>query len=276
MSKNCLLSLALASAWALNLNAASPYAAAVVSYNPGVGYNAGTITSSAVLGEPSRTTDDTYYKGPVDPFNPAYTASQIVSLGSGGSVVVQFDTPITRDAGHLYGMDFIIFGGAGFAWTNAVDEAWNPIGTPRTDGSMFSVNASSTRVSVSQNGTDYYTLDTTKAPVVEGLFPMDGAGNFQKPVNPALTAASFAGASLADVRALYAGSGGGASYSLAWAQDGGGQPVSLSSVSYVRVDVLSGKVELDGFAAVPEPSTWALGLLGAGGMLLWRRKREGV
>lgn len=268
------MSLALAGAWALNLSAASPYAAAVVSYNPGVGAAAGlTANASAVLGEPSRTTSDLYYTGPVDPFNAPYTATQIISVGSGGSVVVQFDSPITRDASHLHGMDLIIFGGAGFAWTNAMDEFWNPIGTPRTDGSMFSINASSTRVSVSENGTDYYTLNPSLAPVVEGLFPMDGAGNFQKPVNPALTAASFAGASLDDIRTLYAGSAGGASYSLAWAQDGNGQPVSLTSANYVRVDVVSGKVEIDGFAAVPEPSTWALSLLGAGGMLLWRRKR---
>ena len=61
--------------------------------------------------------------------------------------------------------------------------------------------------------------------------------------------------------------------------DGSGQPVSVDSVNFVRVDVLNDKTEIDGFAnvarfaAVPEPSTLALALLGAAGILFARRRK---
>ena len=264
------------------LVARAQYATGVVSYTPGTGfatefgsglpYN----QTAAVLGEPSRVIPGEF-GGPVDPFAPPYTRDQLLSVGAGGSLTVSFSTPIRNEAANPFGLDFQIYGGAGFIVTNDFDADFNFIGTPATDGSLFSAQTGATRVSVSADGLTYFTLDPGLAPKVEGLYPVDGQGSFGLPVNPALTGLSFAGKSLTEVRALYAGSGGGIGYDLTWARDGGGLGVTLPEISYVRIDVLSGKAEIDGLSAVtavPEPATWALCGAGLGVLLGAGRRRS--
>jgi hypothetical protein len=87
---------------------------------------------------------------------------------------------------------------------------------------------------------------------VDSFPPTDGNGNFHVPLIPSLTAADFAGATLDDIRLLYDGSGGGASYDISWAQDANGNSVFLPTIHHIRIDVLSGKAEIDGFAAVAQ------------------------
>ena len=67
---------------------------------------------------------------------------------------------------------------------------------------------------------------------------------------------------------------GGASYDISWAQDELGQSVTLASIEFVRVEVLSGNAEIDGLVAVPEPTAISLALLGAGALIVARRKRS--
>ena len=220
------------------------FADAVVAYTPGMGVSASYTNPASALGEPSRITPG-IFGGPVDPFNSAYLGSQLVSVGAGGSLTLEFNTPISNSPANPFGLDFIIFGNAGFAITNG-----NYSGGGITDGSMYGNNTGSTRVSVSMDGATFYTLNPALAPTVDTLFPTDGAGDFSLPVNPALTNGAFGGQGLAGIAARYGGSGGGAGYDLAWAQDTNGAPVTLNSARYVRVDVLSGKSEIDGMAAV--------------------------
>jgi len=59
-----------------------------------------------------------------------------------------------------------------------------------------------------------------------------------------------AGVTLDDMRMLYQGSAGGASFDISWALDETEQPVFLSEISFVRIEVLSGKAEVDALAAV--------------------------
>jgi len=94
------------------------------------------------------------------------------------------------------------------------------------------------------------------------------------PVSPALSGADFAGKNLADIHSLYAGSDGGTGYDISWGQDLNGNSVLLDSISYIRIDVLSGKSEIDAISAVPEPSTLALILTGGFLTLYFHRRRS--
>jgi len=266
--------LALASLSCFSQLHAAPFADSVAQYLAGTGVTSAYMNPASALGEPSRVTPG-LFGGPVDPFNTPYLGSQLVSVGEGGSLTVQFSAPIANDPSHPYGLDFLVFGNAGFMVTNEMDTNFNFIGTPATDGSLFGQNIGTTRVSVSQDGVAFYPLNPALAPLVDGLFPTDGSGDFQRAVNPALTSASFAGLTLDGLRALYGGSGGGAGFDIGWAQDVNGQSVTLDGISFVRVEVLTGKSEIDGFVAVPEPGPWALLGIGAGlGWLVRRRSRR--
>ena len=251
---------------------AAAYADSVVSYMPGTGFatdfstGAGLTNAASALGEPSRSTPGDF-GGPVDPFNPPYLASEIVSIGAGGSLTLALSAPVLNDPNHPYGLDFDIYGNAGFDITNG-----NYIGGGVTDGTLFGASTGSTRVYVSDDNQTFYLLDPKRVPTVDALFPTDGAGTFDQPVNPALSGADFAGADLARIRALYAGSAGGAGFDLSWALDANGQPANLAEARFVRVDVLTGAAEIDGISsvgAVPEPAPWTLiGMAAAA--IVWR------
>ena len=270
MLKIHLSALALAGVCLTSTSSAGIFADAVESYTPGVGYateysapHLGYTNAAAALGQPNR---DTAF-GAVTPFNPPFSRDEIVSLGTNGALTVSFLTPIQNNPANPFGLDFIIYGSAGF-----IDVDY-PNG--QTDGlsSMFGHNPGQTRVWVSADGGLFYQLNPLFAPTVDGLYPTDGSGTFGVPVNPALGLGDFANKNLAEIRALYGGGAGGTGYDLSWAIDGSGQPVSLGSISQIRVEVLTGRAEIDAFVAVvPEPGTWAL--LGLGAVLLWGIRRE--
>src|SRR5947207_13559714 len=96
-----LLALALASVVFTSISSyGSPFADAVVSYNPGVGYAPRFTNPLAALGEPSRTNP---FGEATDPFDPPYGTNQIVSIGAGGHLVVRFHTPILNHPRTLRG-----------------------------------------------------------------------------------------------------------------------------------------------------------------------------
>jgi hypothetical protein len=231
MSKLRLFVLAIASLFVVSTTHAAGFADAVIAYDLGSGFASGFTNASTVLGAPAST---------LNPFSPAFRNTQLLSIGAGGYLTVQFSTPIANDPGNPYGLDFSIFGNSGFIITNG-----NFSGGGITDGSLFGNNPGSTRISVSADNLIYYQLNPSLAPVVDGMFPTDGGGNFQLPVNPLLTGSDFAGQGLSGIRSLYNGSAGGMGYDIGWAQDQSGNSISLPSVNFVRVDVLSGKSEID-------------------------------
>jgi len=251
MSKLQVLSLALASLF-VSIQARAQFAESVISYDPGAGFSPGFTNAEAALGEPSRITPGTF-GGPVDPFDPAYLTSQLVSIGAAGSLTLKFSKPILDHPRNRFGIDFIIFGNAGFIITNAFDlETFNWIGTPATDGSLFGNNPGASRVSVSSDGITFYELNpaVAAAAVVDGLLPTEGSGDFHTPADPSLRQTDFSGLTLEGIRALYYGSAGGTGYDLAWAQDSEGKPISIHSIRYVRLEILEGKAEVDGIAVV--------------------------
>ncbi len=265
--KNLFASLALAGALFVPTVTRAQFAGSVASYTEGSGVITSYNDPTAALGAPSQFTPGDF-GGPVDPFDAPYLSSQIVGVGTGGSITLQFNSPVQNNAANPYGLDFIIFGHAGFTEDFGTGTA--------QDGSLYTGGTSDARVSVSVDGLTFYTLNPLQAPLVDGLFPTDGSGNPFLPVNPNLTAADFAGQDLAGIRALYNGSAGGAGFDLAWGVDGNNQSVFLPSVNYVRLEVLNDGTPayIDAISVVPEPATDALTVAGAGLLWLLRRKNQ--
>src|SRR5688500_17822144 len=117
MKKSILTTLAFAGLFVIS-NVHAQFATSVISYNPGSGFVSGYTDATTALGSPSvQTVDpDPVWEGtfPVDPFGPPYLANQVVSLGAGGSLTVQFSTPIVNNPVNPFGRDFSIFGNTGF------------------------------------------------------------------------------------------------------------------------------------------------------------------
>ena len=229
---------------------ATQFAAEVVSYKSGVGFatdwstGAGYTNKDAIVGPPARETPGKW-GGPITPFSPPYLPDQILSIGEGGEVTLKFGKPIRDESINPFGLDFLVFGGAGFVITNG-DFGGDGI----TDGTLFGQADGETRVSVSADGDAWFMLDPKRAPAFDAYHPTDGSGDFGLPVNPALAKGDFAAGGLAKFTELYDGSGGGTGYDLGWAIDATGKPVALRQVRFVRLEVLSGKAEIDAVSDV--------------------------
>ena len=248
-------------------HAQDPYADFVVSYvsGTGEGFKTSYDDSSAALGPATTGSDGSILYGIS---YPAYQTSQIVGVGEGGELTVEFATPITNDpADHADGMDFTIFGNEFFE---------NGAGGTISGAYVHS----GLTVWVSQDNVHYYQLVVPNGYGADDSFPtnpIDQGGNPFLPVSPSLSLSSFTGLTPAQALSLYDGSAGGASFSISWAEDANGDPVDLSSISYIQVDGSTGYGYIDAFSrveAVPEGSNMALVLMGTGGLLCLRRFRK--
>jgi hypothetical protein len=254
--------------------AADPWADRVVSYHPGTTPVPGFTNPASALGEPTRFTGaKSPYPSVVSPFSPPFEPNEIVSIGEGGWLVVEFNEPIFNDPSHKFGIDFIIFGNGGF-----IDAAF-PEGRVGVPPLLFGLDPDM-HVSVSADGKDFIPLglftegftptigyrDSGPFDDLPGAIPTD----FTVPTNPLFIPDDFAGITLAEILALYDGSGGGTPIDISAS--------GLESIRYVRIDVrddgdpkTARNVEIDGFAATPEPATLSLLLLGLAAL---RRSRN--
>ena len=249
----------------------SPFAESIVAYTPGTTSPEKYRDPNSALGAPSQSSSSGGFTSPVNPFGPAYTPDQLVSVGKGGSITLQVGTPIQNDAANPFGVDFILFGNNGFKVDNFSDPEANWV----TDGSLFTFDpAGVSKVWVSENNLNYYELQVPSglSATADGLFPTDGSGSFLFPVNPALHESDFAGKTMDGIRALYAGSAGGTGFDLAWARQSDGTAAGIQSARYIRIDVLDGKIELDAAAVVPEPGVLSYLSLVMVGLLTVRRR----
>jgi hypothetical protein len=245
--------------------AADPWADSVMSYSPGAGVPPGYGAPASALGEPTRFTGVGVFPGAVTPFNPAFLGSEVVGIGAGGHLVVQFDEPVTDDPLNPFGIDLLVFG------NSAYEDLNYPNGLA---GGLF-FGGDGGVIEVSPDGTNWHVVPGVAA---DGEFPTLGYADladpysptpgsvltdFTRPVNPALVAT---GMTFAQIAAAYDGSGGGAGVDIG--------ALGLAAISFVRITPTPGAnvlPEIDGFADVtPVP-----GPAGAVVMLAFvgRRKR---
>jgi hypothetical protein len=148
--------------------------------------------------------------------------------------------------------------------------------TGLADGTIFAEPA---RVAVSQNGVDWIDVPL----LADGLFPTlafatnpngpFGSGGtdptcYTCPVDPSLTAASFAGLDVNQIAALYGGAGGGLGIDLG--------ALGLPWIEYVRVwqpGTDGYASDIDAFADVGVPEPGLATLFGVALALTWSRAR---
>jgi len=172
---------------------------------------------------------------PVVPVYQAFRAFEVVTIGNGGRLTVKFNHRVANDKNNPYGIDFIIYGnttqviGPGQSWTNE-----NPEEVTVGDSAFAEPGV----VAVSQNGNDWYYFSS--GPFADDFAPTasyewddvnDVWGrelNPTRPIDPNLTAADFAGQTVAQMIAAYNGSAGGTGFDIA--------ELGLDWIMYVRIE----------------------------------------
>lgn len=227
-------------------------------------------TPEAVLGAPTTwmaepggpgVSPGTYACSMVYPaWNRALDGSSVVTtIGAyqtPGWIIVEFDRPIQDDPGNWHGMDFIVFGNAGFVSTGYVNYDTN-MEIYRVNGSASVISeASRVTVAVSPDNVTWYEYASPKAdyywPTNSFVWNRDThawgeALDPTKPVDPALVPANVAGLVVADAIDLYQGSAGGTAFDLA--------ETGFAYIKYLKFTSSSG--EVDAIARVGHPLTIA-------------------
>ncbi|MBN1489306.1 MAG: hypothetical protein JXA69_05260 [Phycisphaerae bacterium] len=203
------------------------------------------------------TTGDGFYIPPTDavpvvPVGPPFRSFEVVTVGNGGYLIVEFEHSVVDDPRNPYGIDLIVFGNAmqltlsGGTWHN---------GDPTSQQLLASsaIESEPGLVSVSQDGTTWYTF--TSGPFADAFAPTLGRvfdpenpdlslgtwnqwwaapTNPTKPLYPRLTATDFNGMTVAEVAQAYEGSAGGTGFDIS--------VFGLSWIRYVRIDDIDGPI----------------------------------
>lgn len=264
-------SLCLSVAATLSASAAGgPFADAVVDYDAGANPIPGYTDPGAVLGSPTRFTGVQFgFPSVVSPFSPAFDPGQVVSVGFGGSLTLRMGQTIRDDAAHAFGLDFIVFGNAGFI---DVDFPNGSVGdAPAFFGQQAPVlvEASIDGHSWSQVATQvldlWPTLGYRDAGAFDGV-PGNLLTSFTTAMDPSLTLADVANMSYAELVGAYGRSGGGIGIDLSSAG-----LVEANFLRFTHMGSADQTFQIDAVAAVPSPACLPL-LIGFSG--LWRTRRS--
>lgn len=221
---------------------AQGFASAVVSYVPGSAPATGYTSPASALGAPSRFTSSPWDAGAVTPFAPAWLPTQVVSIGAGGSLVLELDAPAVDDPRNPFGIDLIVFGNSFFTDLGA---GAGVCGAIASDGGI---------VDVSPDGVSWCAVPNIPA---DGLFPTLGyldADPFdalpgavetdaRMPVDPAHRAQAMYSMPWPEMIAAYGTSAGGAGIDLATTGCGTARFVRIRVPppphSHVEIDAVS-------------------------------------
>ncbi len=254
----------------------------VVSYHSGTIPNPAFNNPSAALGGLN---PDAGFNSTLTPFNPAFTTSNLVEIGPGGSLVLHLSAPVST-SGYTIG----VHTGIGLIDANY------PNGTNTNPAAYFNSFARQATVMVSANGVDWGNLGsitftnpsnyyTGAATDPEGGTPGVGpAANQGQPFLGSLS--NFNGENWQQTLATLAGSAGGTWLNLSGVTDEHGNPItevnfiSFSVPDNPPLDPNTGNPEImmvDAVVgiAVPAPPSLILLAIGAPALLLgWRARRR--
>jgi len=233
------------------------FATQVISYIQGTGVEKDPVDGvryfndpCTALGRPTiDTTGDDYDIDPdeIVPVVSVYQplrADEIVTVGTGGSLVLKFNHPVANDLNNPYGMDFIVFSNA--AHKILCCERWlngNPNNTTVRSDMIKDIGI----VSVSQDGQNWYSfadgpfVDDFAATLGRVYNPANpdpnlgtwnlwwgGATDPTIPLDPNITAASLEGKTVAQVAQLYGQSAGGTAFDIS--------ELGLDWIMYVKIE----------------------------------------
>ncbi len=252
---------------------ASDFATQVTEYVQGTGLTVDYVdglpfnNSSTALGRPTvdTTGDDWYFPAsdiaPVVSIYASFRSFEIVTVGKGGRLTLKFNHQVTNDSANPYGIDFIVYGNAQQNFDSA--QPWEN-GDPSLHTVYGTVRSEAQKVSVSQDGVTWYTYTTgpytdsfapTLGRVYDPANPDTSIGSWNQwwgqatdptlPLPTALTAADFAGYTVAQMAEFYGQSAGGTGFDLA--------PTGWDWIQYVRIENPSGSTntpEVDAIADV--------------------------
>jgi hypothetical protein len=217
------------SAASISRATATEFASAVVSYNPG---DATTIdptltTPSAAIGAPDGIVGvGSGYPGVLSPFNPGFQSSEVVVIGEGGQLTLQFPQPVEVGTGKSIG----VFSNAGL-----VDTSY-PNGTVGSPATTF--GGGSAKIRVSEDGTHWVLLGVRQFINPSNFYVNAGPYDVTAPSSPVDAdfgqpflglPTSFSGDDYASVISTLGGSGGGRWLDLS--------PTGLSEINYIRFTV---------------------------------------
>ncbi len=250
--------------------AGGPFADAVVDYDAGANPIPGYTDPDAVMGSPTRFTGVQFgFPSVVSPFSPAFDPGEVVSVGFGGSLTLRMGQSIRDDAAHRFGLDFIVFGNAGFIDVDFPNGSVGDVPAFFGRQAPVLVEASVDGDTWSQVATQVLDLWPTLGYRDAGAF--DGAPgkvltSFTTAMDPSLTLADVAGMSYADLVGAYGRSGGGIGFDLSSAG-----LVEANYLRFTHVGSADQTFQIDAVAAVPSPACLPL-LLGITGT--WRTRRN--
>ncbi len=241
---------------------ANDFAAEVLEYVEGSGVGRDPITGNkydnpvAALGRATLLTTGEGWDIPVDasvpvvPVYQAFRAFELVTVGSGGHLVVVFNHRVADDENNPYGIDFIVYGNAFIGG----DKSWEN-GNPEATIVSEEITSEPGIVSVSQDALMWYSF--SEGPYADDFAPTaafewDDVNDVWgreldplRPVDPNLGAFDLDGRSVAEVIRAYKGSAGGTGFDISES--------GLEWIRYLRIDSSpSGSVttEIDAIADV--------------------------
>lgn len=198
---------------------ADNFATVVFAYDS-TGAPAGFTDPFTALGFPSRSATIT---------TPTYSMTEIVSVGNHGSITLGFNRPIYHSAFNPGGYDFIIFGNSFYVNGNVHKRFQEP--------GLVEVGVDVNRNGVPDAGDIFYRLKGSPNPtygfggVDDRLSPTWGYADVT-PTNgvgdPRIASDPF-------TSGISANSAGGDAFSLLWAIDSMGNPVTLARIDFVRI-----------------------------------------